>query len=158
MDRHHGFLHLGLRNTFCATFSGWPLRWQFYRGAQSPVSKRPHQCKLNLTTASDQHITVGRDVKERVGNISERIAKLKHVVQVKDGGTIWLGNEQHNVLQLLSELMGIVKQLAEDLSTHTHLGVTTGSGKTKAPEQADQFSGASSDTGQLKSKLDTTIE
>ncbi|WP_299945892.1 hypothetical protein [uncultured Microbulbifer sp.] len=109
---------------------------------------------LNLTTASDINVTVGRDLKERVGNIAERIAKLKQVIKVEAGGTLWLGNTADNVLQLLSDLMGVVKTLADDLATHTHLGVTPGSGKTQAPESADTYTSASADTGAIKNKLD----
>lgn len=121
---------------------------------------------LNLTTAADinntagrdQTSTVGRDLKEQVGNISERIAKLKQVVKVEGGGTVWLGNDVDNVLQLLSDLMGVVKTMADDLATHKHLGVTTGTGTSGAPQSASTYTTASSDTGSLKGKLDPIVD
>lgn len=108
---------------------------------------------LNLTTASDLNSTAARDLKELVGNIAERVAKIKQVIKVEDGGTIWLGNESHNVLQLLSDLIGVVKTLAEDLATHKHLGVTAGSGTSLAPENSESFTSAGKDVEFLREKL-----
>ncbi|MEW5248699.1 hypothetical protein [Microbulbifer discodermiae] len=108
---------------------------------------------LNLTTASDLNSIAARDLKEHVGNIAERIAKLKQVIKVEDGGTIWLGNASDNVLQLLSDLIGVVKTLAEDLATHKHLGVTAGSGTSQAPESASTYTSAGSDIEGIQSKL-----
>ncbi|MFC6633519.1 hypothetical protein [Microbulbifer taiwanensis] len=113
---------------------------------------------INSTAARDQKTCVGNDLREQVGNIAERIAKLKQVVKVEAGGTVWLGNDSDNVLQLLSDLMGAVKAIADDLATHKHLGVTPGSGKTQAPESASTYTGASGDVESLKSKLDNMTE
>lgn len=113
---------------------------------------------LNLTTASDNNTTVGNDFNVRVGNISDSIANLKQLITVKDRGTIWLGDESNNVLDLLSQLMGIVGELAGTLATHTHGGVSTGQGSTAAPAEAPKFTTAKSDTSVIKSKLDPIIE
>lgn len=118
---------------------------------------------LNLTTASDINSTaardhkgtVGNDLLESVGNIAERVAKTKNRMAVKDGGTLWVGNESGNVLQLLSDLMGVVKSLAEALATHTHQGV---SGPTQAPIAPAPYTKAGSDAGTLQGKLDAMTE
>ncbi|MEX2961978.1 hypothetical protein [Microbulbifer sp. TYP-18] len=93
-----------------------------------------------------------------MGSIAERIAKLKQVIKVKDGGTIWLDNESDNVLQLLSDLIGVVKTLAEDLATHKHLGVTAGSGTSQAPQSANTYTEAGNQAGTLKRKFDDIME
>lgn len=113
---------------------------------------------INATAARDQQVSVGNDLREQVGNIAERIATLKQVVKVEAGGTVWLGNDSDNVLQLLSDLMGVVKTIADDLATHKHLGVTAGTGKTGAPESASTYTNANSQVGTLKSKLDNVTE
>lgn len=113
---------------------------------------------LSLTTASDNNITVGNDLNVRVGNISDSIANLKQLITVKDGGTVWLGDESNNALDLLSQLMGIVGDLAGTLATHKHTGVTPGTGTTAVPAEAADFTQSQSDTNSLKSLLDPIVE
>ncbi|WP_250462655.1 hypothetical protein [Microbulbifer litoralis] len=78
---------------------------------------------INSTAARDQKASVGQDLKEQVGNIAERIATLKQVMKVRDGGTIWVGNESVNVLQVLADLIDVVVALAGTLETHSHPGL-----------------------------------
>ncbi|WP_193166257.1 hypothetical protein [Microbulbifer hainanensis] len=77
---------------------------------------------LNLTTASDINSTAGRDLKERVGNVRDSLAKPRQEVkvEVEDGGTLWLGSETVNVLQVLSDLISVVSSLAGTLKSHSH--------------------------------------
>ncbi|WP_323847037.1 hypothetical protein [Microbulbifer magnicolonia] len=75
---------------------------------------------LNLTTAADINSTAGRDLKERVGNVRDSLAAVQQSVKVKDGGTVWLGSESLNVLQVLADLIDIVSSLANILAGHTH--------------------------------------
>ncbi len=51
-----------------------------------------------LRVAGDGNIT------EQCQAVAQRIAKLKQHSVVKDGGTVWLGSESENVLNLLSEV------------------------------------------------------
>ncbi|WP_444956933.1 hypothetical protein [Microbulbifer sp. ZKSA002] len=110
---------------------------------------------LNITTASDINISAGRDLKEQIGNIRESVAKVRQTIKVKDGGKVWLGNDTDNVLGLLSDLMGIVIAMADDLANHKHEGVSTGAGKSGKPESADTYSSASTETSEIKGKLES---
>ena len=78
---------------------------------------------LNQTTASDLNTTVSRDVKERCGNIVDRLAKLKQLIKVKDGGTVWLGSESVNLVRVLEDLCQVVADFASTTATHTHPNV-----------------------------------
>ena len=71
---------------------------------------------------------------------------------------LWLGNGRDNSLQLLSNLMGIVQQLANTLATHTHKNVTAGTANSGAPAQAASFTTASSNTSTAKGKLDSMVK
>ncbi len=66
---------------------------------------------LNLTTSRNQHTTAGNSITERIGHTRDSLAVILQRVQVKDGGKIWLGNESHKVLRLLSDLMGVVERV-----------------------------------------------
>ncbi|MBU5872978.1 hypothetical protein JVW08_19870, partial [Vibrio cholerae O1] len=66
----------------------------------------------------------------------------------------WIGSKQENVLILLSELMQVVKELADTLATHTHGGVMAGPAATSAPNQASDISDHGTDSAQLKARLD----
>jgi hypothetical protein len=52
---------------------------------------------LNITTASGQNSKVGRDLKQRIGNIVDSLVVAKQLIKVKNGGKVWLGNESVNV-------------------------------------------------------------
>jgi hypothetical protein len=66
----------------------------------------------------------------------------------------WIGSPDENVLRLLSELMQLVIDLCNILSSHTHSGVQPGGGNTGAPVQSGDISGVGSDTGGVKGRLD----
>ena len=44
---------------------------------------------LNITTASDQNTKIGRDLKQRIGNIVDSLAVAKQLIKAKDGGKVW---------------------------------------------------------------------
>lgn len=88
---------------------------------------------LNITTASNQSNKIGRDLKQRIGNIVDSLAVAKQVMKVQDGGKVWLGSESVNVLQILSDLI----QVAADVA-HTHPYTDSASPmNTQAPNQSE---------------------
>lgn len=101
------------------------------------------------------------DIKEKCENYDEAISGIKNslaaVKQNIQSDKIWLGNDSDNVLQLLSDLMDVVKQLGGDLASHAHVGVKTGGGMSGPSNKASNFSQASSNAGELKGKLDPII-
>lgn len=114
---------------------------------------------LNLTTASDQNNKIGRDLKQRVGNVFDLVSKTKLLQRVKDGGTVWLGSEGENVLTILSELIQVVAEIANTAKDHTHKYTDNGSTlTTQKPDQSGAFGGQKGDADSLKSRLDPIVE
>lgn len=74
------------------------------------------------------------------------------MIKVKNGRKIWLGGEGENVLQILSELIQVVADIANTAKDHTHEYTDNGSQlKTKEPEQSGDFGGERAANG-LKSR------
>jgi hypothetical protein len=114
---------------------------------------------LNLTTASDCNIKVARDLRQRVGKIADSFAELKQLIKVKDGGKVWLGSESENVLQILSELIQVVANIANIAKDHTHEYTDNGNPlKTKKPDQSGAYGGEKSAADALKGRLDPIVE
>ena len=100
---------------------------------------------LNITTAGDQNNKIGRDLKQRI--------------KVKDGGKVWLGSESVNVLQILSDLIQVVADIANTASSHTHPYTDNGSPmNTQMPNQSSIFSGQQVGAQELKEQLDPIVE
>lgn len=115
--------------------------------------------KVNITTGSDVNQKVGRDVKQRVGNNIDSMAVAKQLLRVKNGGKIWLGSEAENVLQILSELIQVVANIANTAKDHTHEYTDNGAPlKTKKPDQSGDFGGQKGSADGLKGKLDPIVE
>jgi hypothetical protein len=94
------------------------------------------------------------NINEQCQAVAERFAKLKQRLVVKDGGTVWLGNESSNVLRILDELIKVTSAIANTAATHIHEYTDNGTKlKTKAPDQAGEFSGQKSDADKLDSEL-----
>lgn len=114
---------------------------------------------LNLTTGSDVNQKVGRDVKQRVGNNIDSLAVAKQLLRVKNGGKVWLGSEGENVLQILSDLIQVVANIANTASSHTHPYTDNGNPmNTQAPNQGSTFSGQKSSADNIKNRLDPIVE
>jgi len=64
----------------------------------------------------------------------------------------WIGSQDENVLQLLSELMQLTIDLANLLASHTHTGDSGGA--TSQPIQSSSISGNGSSVGAVKVRLD----
>jgi len=91
------------------------------------------------------------NIKEECQAVAERIAKAKQRLVVRDGGKVWVGNESDNVLKLLSELMGVVSQIASTVGTHTHPSVGGCS-------QRGEFNNYKSFADGLQSQLNEMVE
>lgn len=114
---------------------------------------------LNITTASDQNTKIGRDLKQRIGNIVDSLAVAKQLIKVKDGGKVWLGSESVNVLQILSDLIQVVADVANTASSHTHPYTDDGAQmNTQVPNQSGSFSGHQDSAEGLKEQLAPIIE
>lgn len=114
---------------------------------------------LNITTGSDQNQIVARDLKQRVGQILDCLAVEKLLLKVKSGGKVWLGSEGENVLNILSDLIQVVANIANTAKDHTHEYTDNGTPmKTKKPEQSGDFGGQKSAADDLKARLDPIVE
>lgn len=114
---------------------------------------------MNLITASDLNIKVARDVKQRAGNNIDSMATLKYLLRVKDGGKIWFGSESENVLNILSELIAVVANIANTASSHTHPYTDNGTPlNTKAPNERSAFSGRKGSADSIKARLNPMVE
>ena len=97
-------------------------------------------------------------LKDIIGKLADLQCETRKVIATKEqdhrSPKTWLGSEGENVLKLLSELMATVSALANTCASHTHPGVTAGTAKTQAPEQAGDFSGQASQADDQKGRLD----
>ncbi|MCY9853177.1 hypothetical protein [Vibrio mediterranei] len=114
---------------------------------------------INLIAGDDIVLgSLGNMQTAAAGELVETIGKVRRSIaadhQWLQSPKTWVGSKQENVLILLSELMQVVKELADTLATHTHSGVVAGPATTKAPVQASAISGHGSDSSNLKGRLD----
>lgn len=106
---------------------------------------------LELGTLGNMHIATAGDLIEAIGKIRRSIAAEHQWLQAPQ---TWIGSKQENVLILLSDLMQVVKELADTLASHTHNGVVPGQGTSQGPVQSSQITGHGSDSSALKNRLD----
>nr|WP_254320840.1 hypothetical protein [Vibrio cholerae] len=106
---------------------------------------------IELGSLGNMHVATAGELIEVIGKVRRSIAAEHQWLQ---SPKTWLGSKQENVLILLSELMQVVKELADTLATHTHGGVMAGPATTAAPNQASDISAHGSDSAQLKARLD----
>ena len=97
-----------------------------------------------------QTATAG-DLVETIGKIRRSIAAEHQWLQAPK---TWIGSKEENVLVLLSELMQVVKKLADTLSTHTHSGIAPGNAITQPPAQASAITNHGTQSSELKTRLD----
>lgn len=106
---------------------------------------------VELGSLGNMHVATAGELIEVIGKVRRSIAADHQWLQ---SPKTWIGSKQENVLILLSELMQVVKELADTLATHTHGGVMAGPAATAAPNQASDISDHGSDSAQLKARLD----
>lgn len=62
-------------------------------------------------------LTVGQSLTEQIGQIRKSVAGMKQEIIAP---VVWIGSGQINVAQLMIDTLDVVKQLAEQLASHTH--------------------------------------
>ncbi|MFA0233614.1 hypothetical protein [Vibrio sp. 10N.222.55.C7] len=113
---------------------------------------------INLIAGDDIVLgSLGNMQTATAGELVETIGKVRRSIAAEhqwlQAPKTWIGSKEENVLILLSELMLVVKELADTLASHTHSGVMAGPATTKAPVQASDISGHGSDSSVLKGRL-----
>ena len=106
---------------------------------------------LELGSLGNMHMATAGELIETIGKVRRSIAGGHQWLQAPK---TWVGSKQENVLILLSELMKVVKEMADTLASHTHSGVVPGSGSTQPPNQSNAISGHGGDSDALKGRLD----
>ncbi|EOG7734443.1 hypothetical protein ACLIN6_000933 [Vibrio cholerae] len=106
---------------------------------------------IELGSLGNMHVATAGELIEVIGKVRRSIAAEHQWLQ---SPKTWIGSKQENVLILLSELMQVVKELADTLATHTHGGVMAGPAATAVPNQASDISDHGTDSAQLKARLD----
>ncbi|GHW67866.1 hypothetical protein VCSRO153_1935 [Vibrio cholerae] len=106
---------------------------------------------IELGSLGNMHVATAGELIEVIGKVRRSIAAEHQWLQ---SPKTWIGSKQENVLVLLSELMQVIKELADTLANHTHGGVMAGPAATAAPNQASDISDHGSDSAQLKERLD----
>jgi hypothetical protein len=115
--------------------------------------------EIKMVSATNLKIKTVGDVIQRIGNIADSFAVTKQLIKVKDGGTVWLGSEGENVLQILSELIQVVEDIANTAKDHTHEYTDNGTPlNTKKPNQSGDFGSEKSAANGLKTRLDPIVE
>ncbi len=110
---------------------------------------------LHILTATNQKNKIATDLIQRLGNIADSFSQEKQILNVKNGETMWLGNETENLLQLVVELIQVVMDIAETAKDHTH--PYTGNGKpliTQKPDQSVEFSMENMVAQKIKNRVD----
>lgn len=104
----------------------------------------------NLLLGSDKKIIAKSTENMTLESLKTLEAKAAKLAKVQ-GKTVWLGSENVNAVQILLDLIAIVKSTNKLLSTHTHIGAG------KSP-QAGEFTGFESDAASLESNLSPITE
>ncbi|WP_135443868.1 hypothetical protein [Vibrio tasmaniensis] len=118
---------------------------------------------INLIAGDDIVLgSLGNMQTATAGELVETIGKVRRSIsadhQWLQAPRTWIGSKEENVLILLSELMQVVKELADTLATHTHSGVASGSSTTQPPVQASVITGHGSNSSNLKERLDPVTQ
>jgi len=62
-------------------------------------------------------LTVGKELVEKIGQLRQSVAGTRQEIIAP---VVWIGSEQINVAQLMLDTVELVRQLAEQLASHTH--------------------------------------
>ncbi|MEZ9463198.1 hypothetical protein AB4178_15980 [Vibrio splendidus] len=115
---------------------------------------------INLIAGDDIVLgSLGNMQTATAGELVETIGKVRRSIAAEhqwlQAPKTWIGSKEENALILLSELIQVVKELADTLASHTHSGVMAGPATTKAPVQVNAIAGHSSDSSKLKGRVDS---
>ena len=103
----------------------------------------------NLLLGSNKEIIAKSTENMNLESLKTLEAKAAELAKVQ-GATVWLGSEQVNAVQILLDLIGIVKDTNGVLASHTHMG--------PPPDQVGDFAGFKSDAEGLASDLSPITE
>ncbi len=97
-------------------------------------------------------------MKSIIGKLAELQCDVRTVMastkQSYKSPKTWIGSDEENVLNLLSELMTTVIQLANTCASHKHSGVRAGSSTTAEPDVANTFTNKGNDVTAQQERLD----
>ncbi|MGF1696541.1 hypothetical protein L4C54_12775 [Vibrio lamellibrachiae] len=110
---------------------------------------------ITLGSLGNMQTATAGDLIESIGQVRRSIAAEHQWLQAPK---TWIGSKEENVLILLSELMQVVKELADTLASHSHGGVVVGPDSTKVPNQASAITGHREDSEAIKSRLDEVTQ
>ncbi|WLI28173.1 hypothetical protein PSH61_20455 [Pseudomonas rhodesiae] len=79
---------------------------------------------LNLVVGQKHNATVGGDMEERIQGLRESVSEIS---QRFSSPLTWIGSEETNVLRVICEVINMLQQMNDQLSSHTHShgGVST---------------------------------
>lgn len=109
---------------------------------------------LTLGSLGNMQVATAGELIETIGKVRRSIAAEHQWLQ---SPKTWIGSKEENVLILLSELMQVVKELADTAASHSHpysWSDPAGAGSTSPPSQSGNFTGHGGDSGALKARLD----
>ncbi len=131
---------------------GDEVRWQQSAGVYQRADKDGGWHRVTTQGIAD----TADSITQRINTIYDSLADEKQIIKTKNGGKVWLGSEQHNVLKLLSDLSAAVSQLANIASIHTHPSAPNG--PPTAPTQSASFVAQKSSVDAMKGILDPIVE
>ncbi|MDO6426249.1 hypothetical protein Q4489_04455 [Thalassotalea sp. 1_MG-2023] len=104
----------------------------------------------DLTLGSKKQVNIKAHENMNLESLKKFEAKAAQLAKVQ-GATVWLGNNSVNVVQVLLDLIAVVKDTNDTLATHTHSGAGTS-------PQATTFTGYKSAASGLESNLSPITE
>ncbi len=104
---------------------------------------------LNLVVGQKHNTMVGGDMQERIEGLRESISAVSQRLQAPK---TWLGSYEVNVLDVLSDLMDLVRRMNIQLATHTHQPALSPS-----PSDVISFTARSAEVAALNKKLNSII-
>ncbi len=104
----------------------------------------------NLLLGSKKQVDIKAHENMNLETLKALHAKAANLAKL-EGQTVWVGDSSVNVLQVLLDLIALVKDMNQTLATHTHSGAGT------SPEAAD-FTGYKSTATDLDSTLSPITE
>ncbi|WP_237386507.1 phage baseplate assembly protein V [Xenorhabdus sp. Sc-CR9] len=102
---------------------------------------------LVASVGKDANIDVGQTLIEKIGLLRQSIAGVKQEIVAP---VVWVGSQQINVMQLMLDTLGVVKELAELTAAHTHHNTGT-------PENASAIRNTADKSDGLKQKYSPVI-
>ncbi|WP_242195986.1 MULTISPECIES: hypothetical protein [unclassified Pseudomonas] len=104
---------------------------------------------LNMVVGRKHNVTVGGDLEERVEGLRESISAMSQRLQAPK---TWLGSEEINLLEVLSDLMELVRRMNIQLAAHTHQPA-----QTPSPSDVTTFMARSIEVSILNDKVKEII-